>query len=95
LRAKRRHEVAALSAEQRKEILEKEIAKYVKLGWHVINRTDTTAQLSRNKQASCLLAIILALFLIVPAILYLLLYRGSENLYIEVDEQGQIAVTRN
>ena len=79
--------------ERRKEVLEKTVSKYVRQGWHVISRTETTAQLSRDKRASCLLALILALFLLVPAVLYLLLYRGTENLYIEVDEQGKVKIT--
>lgn len=84
----------ALTIEERRQILEQEIAKYVKQGWRVISRTDTSAQLTRDKRASCLLALILALFLLVPAILYLLLYRGTEGLYIEVDEHGNVHVTR-
>lgn len=83
----------ALLTEERKKILEAEISKYVKTGWRVTTRTDTSAQLTRDKQASCGLALILALFLIVPAILYLLLYRGTESLYLEVDEQGKVNTT--
>jgi len=83
-----------LSLEERREILDREIAKYVKEGWRVVSRTDTTAQLLRDKSASCMLAFILALFLIVPAILYYLLYRGTEGLYIEVDEAGEVHITK-
>lgn len=82
-----------MSVDARKVRLEQEINKYVRQGWRVISRTDTTAQLQRDKQASCLLALILAIFLIVPAVLYLLLYRGTENLYLQVDEQGRIQAT--
>lgn len=83
----------ALPIEERKNILESEISKYVKQGWRVTTRTDTSAQLTRDKKASCGLALILALFLVVPAILYLLLYRGTENLYLIVDEQGKVDIT--
>lgn len=82
-----------MTVDARKARLEQEINKYVAQGWRVISRTDTTAQLQRDKQASCLLALILAIFLIVPAILYMLLYRGTENLYLQVNEQGQIQAT--
>ncbi len=84
----------AISIEEQKEILEKEISRYARQGWRIISRTETSAQMVRDKQASCLLAFILALFFLLPAILYLLLYKGSENLYIEVDERGKIIATR-
>jgi hypothetical protein len=51
------------------------------------------AQLTRQTPASCGLALLLAIFLIVPAILYLMLYHGTESLYIEVDEAGNIKAT--
>ena len=76
------------------EILEKEVGKYARQGWRIVSRTDTSAQMTRDKTASCLLALILAIFFVLPAILYLLLYRGSENLYLEVDERGKIIATR-
>ena len=83
-----------ISIEERKEILEKEIGKYVRYGWRVISRTEISAQMTQDKKPSCLLALILAIFFVLPAILYLLLYRGSENLYLEVDERGKITATR-
>ncbi len=84
-----------LTMEERKVILDKEIHKYVKKGWRVASRTDTSAQLERDKHASCLLTLILALFFILPAVLYLLLYRGTEGLYIEVDERGRVRAVRS
>ncbi len=82
-----------ISIEKRREILEQEIAKYVKEGWHVVSRTDKTSQLTRERGASCLVAFILAIFLIVPAVLYLLLYKKTEGLYIEVDRDGNVHIT--
>jgi TRAP-type mannitol/chloroaromatic compound transport system permease small subunit len=76
--------------EERKAILAREIVKYVDAGWRVTSQTDTTAQLTRDKRASCLVAILLAILFILPAVLYLLLYRGTENLFLEVNETGQI-----
>lgn len=84
-----------LSLEERKARLDQEISGYAKMGWRVVSRTDTTAQLTKDKTASCVVAIILALFLIVPAILYLLLYKGTESLYLEVDEEGKVTKTRS
>ena len=84
-----------LPIEERRKILDQEVNKYITQGWHMVSRTDTAVQLSRDKRASCLLAMLLAIFFILPALLYLLLYRGTENLYIEVDDYGRITATRN
>ena len=78
------------TTEERKAILAKEIVKYVDQGWRVTSQTDTSVQLTRDKRASCLVAILLALLFILPAVLYLLLYRGTENLFLEVSESGQV-----
>lgn len=79
---------------RRKAILDEEVRRYVKKGWRVEERDDTSAQLVKDKSPSCLLALILAIFFILPAILYLLLYKGTESLYIEVDEDGEVHTTR-
>jgi hypothetical protein len=84
---------SGLSIQERKRILDQEVSKHVSNGWRVISQTDTTAQLTRQTPASCGLALLLAIFLIVPAILYLMLYHGTESLYIEVDEAGNIKAT--
>ena len=76
--------------EERKAILARVIINYVDQGWRVISQTDTTAQLSKDKRASCLVAILLAILFILPAVLYLLLYRGTESLFLEVSESGQV-----
>jgi TRAP-type mannitol/chloroaromatic compound transport system permease small subunit len=76
--------------EERKAILTKEIVDYVDQGWRVISQTDTTAQLSKDKRASCLVAILLAILFILPAVLYLLFYRGTENCFLEVTEDGRV-----
>jgi hypothetical protein len=76
--------------EECKAVLAREIVKYVDEGWRVTSQTDTTAQLTRDKRASCLVAILLAILFILPAVLYLLLYRGTENLFLEVNGDGQV-----
>lgn len=83
-----------LSIEERKAILDAEIANQVKLGWRVASRTDTTAQLVADKKPDGCVAVLLLLFLLVPGILYLLLYRGSRSLYLEVNEQGRVLRTQ-
>ncbi|GIL15494.1 MAG: hypothetical protein BroJett039_06670 [Chloroflexota bacterium] len=82
-----------LSSDERKHILDQEINNHQRQGWRLLNRTDTTAQLAFETKASCLIAIILALFLIVPAVLYLMFYKGTKKLFLEVDEQGHIKAT--
>lgn len=84
---------AVISIEQRRAILDEQIARAVRGGWRLATRTDTTAQLVRERRASCLVALILCLFLIVPGILYVLLYKGQRGLYIEVDELGRVHTT--
>ena len=37
----------SLSLEERKARLDQEISKHAKMGWRVVSRTDTTAQLTR------------------------------------------------
>ncbi len=82
-----------LTVEARRIILDAEVAKQVTLGWRVTSRTDTTAQLVKDKGPDGCITIFLLLFFIVPGILYMILYKGSENLYLEVDEQGNIKRT--
>lgn len=84
-----------ISAEQRKDILEQNIAYFAQQGWRVSNRTDTTAQLQKTQQASCIVALLLAFLMILPGLLYLIFYRGTSNLYLTVNQYGKVDVTRN
>lgn len=74
-----------LSQEQRSEILQKEIRKYVKQGYRVVSQTSTTVQLMRDKSFSkgcgCLA---------LPLYLIFWLGRRNPSVYIEVDEHGKI-----
>ncbi len=79
-----------LTIEERNAVLQEEIEKYVDQGWRVTSQTQTTAQLTRDKHASCCLAVLLAILFVLPAVLYLLLYKGTENLYLVVNEEGQV-----
>ena len=79
-----------LTLEERSAILQRMIVKYVDQRWRVVSQTQTTAQLARDKHANGCLVFILFLLLIVPGILYLLLYKGAENVYLEVKENGQV-----
>jgi hypothetical protein len=84
-----------ISDEARRKILQQEINRYVLSGYRVVSQTDTTAQLVRPKQFSCLWFLINA-FLIIGWIFYLLWYwsQQDEQIYIEVDRFGGIHTTR-
>jgi excisionase family DNA binding protein len=76
--------------EERKAILESEIAKQQKKGWQISSRTDTTCQLTKEKKPETCLVVLLILLFVIPGILYLIFIKGTIAVYIEVDEQGEI-----
>lgn len=80
----------SVSLEERSTILEKEITTYANMGWRVTSRTATSAQLTRDNPPSWGTAILLALFFIIPAVLYLLFYKRTEDLYLQVNDQGEV-----
>jgi hypothetical protein len=81
-----------LTIEQRRAILEQMIQKYVRLGYRVLSQTDTSAQLVKPKQFSCLVATILLLLLILPLLIYLFMYMAEKDrtVYVTVDEYGRV-----
>jgi predicted PurR-regulated permease PerM len=84
-----------LPHERRVEILQREVYKYINQGYRVVSQTDTTAQLVRPKQFSCLWFLINAL-LVIGWVFYLLWYwsKRDEQIYIEVDLMGNIKISR-
>ena len=81
--------------DERKAILERKVNELVGMGWHLVTRTDTSAQFSYTHEPNCLIALICFLFFVLPGILYVLLVRRTENIYVSVDEQGRLSMTRN
>lgn len=79
-----------IALEEQTNILNREIVERVGHGWRVINQTPTTAQLTRDKKPNVLVAIILLFLFILPFLLYVLLFRGTENCYLEVNKKGRI-----
>lgn len=75
--------------------LTKEIKKYVKSGYRVVNQTNTTAQLVRPKRFSCLWASLWFLALGIGLIFYLFYYKGKSDdiIYLEVID-NKVRVTR-
>lgn len=81
-----------LSLEERSAILDQVVRQYQKRGYRLVSKTETTAQLSRQHQFSCCLALILVV-LVIGIILYLIYYLTAKKEYyvfIEVDEYGQV-----
>lgn len=81
-----------MTTEMRRNILEQEIQKYVRKGYRVMSQTDTSAQLVKPKKFSALLAVLLLILMVLPFIVYLLMYMASKDktVYITVDAQGRI-----
>ena len=85
-----------LTFERRKEILQREISKYVKRGFRVVSQTDTTAQLVKPKVFSCFWAIVWFLLAIVPFVIYLIWYaaKRDDQIYLEVTPTGRITTRK-
>ena len=85
-------EHAVLSPEQRRDILDQEIAKYVGYGFRVVSHTDTTVQLVRPKEFSVIVALACFLMLGVGLFLYLLFYLAEKDatVYLQVTSSGEI-----
>lgn len=80
-----------LSIEQRRDLLQREINARVKKGWIVQTQTDTAAQLIKPKKFSWLW------FILLLGIIYLVYYivlKRDEKLYLTVDEQGKVKAQR-
>lgn len=77
------------SIEERRVILQQEINKYIKKKYRVINQTDTTAQLLRPKIFSIVWFV---LFLGIFYLFYHWLLKKEQQVYIIVDEFGQVAI---
>lgn len=86
----------ALSLEERRAVLDREVARYVKRGFRVESRTDTTAQLVKPKKFSLFWAVVWFLCAVFPFIVYLLWYaaKRDEQVYLQVDERGRVERTK-
>jgi len=81
-----------LSLEERSAILDVAVMKYVRIGYEVRSRTQTTVQLVKPKEFSSIWALAWFLLFGIGVIVYLLYYWGGrdQTLYLEVDERGTI-----
>jgi hypothetical protein len=85
-----------LSIAERKALLDAEVTRYVRRGFRVQSRTDTTAQLVKPKKFSLFWAGIWLLCAVFPFIVYLLWYAAKRDtqVYLQVDEQGKVTRTK-
>lgn len=84
-----------LTIAERSAILDRAVIEYQKSGYQLVARTDTTAQLTKNREFSCCLAVILV-FLVIGIILYLLWYltaKKEDTVFLEVDQYGKLHTT--
>lgn len=81
-----------LTIEQRREILNRQVAAYSRVGYRVVSQTDTSAQLVKPKSFSCLWASLWFLFFGIGLLFYLFYYWGKSEttLYIAIDEYGRL-----
>lgn len=81
-----------LPLDARRAILDQEITRYVRKGYRVLSQTDTSAQLVRPKRFNLLLAVLLLVLMVLPFIVYLLMYLAARDttVYLSVDAQGRI-----
>lgn len=84
-------DIQPITLEQRKLVLSTEISKYLQMGFHVLNQTDTTAQMQKDKDFSCFLFLILLLLGILPGIFYAILQK-NKHAHITIDEYGKSLV---
>lgn len=75
-----------LSIDRRREILQREIGRYVRKGFRVMSQTETTAQLLKPKKFS------LIWFFLLLGIFYLPFYiaKKDKSIYLEVSAVGKI-----
>ena len=81
-----------IGIDQRRAVLQREIARYVGDGFHVVSQTDTTAQLVKPKSFSCLLAVLGLLLFVLGLVIYLIYFasRKDKTVYLEVDANGKV-----
>ena len=81
-----------MDLEQRTAILDREIAAYVKRGYHLTARTPTTAQLIKPKKFSFLWALLWFCAFGIGLLVYLFYYaaKRDDSIYLEVTATGSL-----
>jgi len=86
-------EMGGLRESERSRLLDAEVDRYIGLGYRLIARTPTTAQLTRPKTFDLALAIIGLLLCTIGLWIYLFYYvsKTDEAVYLTVSENGEIS----
>jgi hypothetical protein len=79
--------------EERKAILEAEIAKQQRKGWQIQNKTETSCLLIRENKIEACLVIVLLLLFILPLIIYLIVRKKNVSVFVEINNEGEIIYT--
>jgi hypothetical protein len=87
---------APVTQAERTRLLDEEISEYMRSGFFVRHRTETTAQLVKPKKFSFLWALLWFLVFGIGIVVYLIYYaaKSDEGRYVEVDECGAVKATR-
>ena len=82
---------------ERTEVLEGEIQTWSRDGYVIVDRSATTAQMSRKKAFSCLAATLSFLFFGIGFLIYMFWYlsKRDEIIYLSVDANGKGKVEGN
>lgn len=79
-----------LSLDERRNLLDQEIIKHTSHGWRLTTRTDTSAQMIKDKQRSGCLVVVLLCLGIIPGLIYLSATGAPDSLYLDIDQFGRI-----
>ena len=84
-----------LQLSERSDILSNEINKYAGIGYRVVSRTETSAQLVKPKEFNFLAALLWFLLLAVGVIIYILYYlsKKDDTVYLMVSKNGKVTRT--
>jgi uncharacterized membrane protein len=85
-----------ITIEQRRKALDDAVRHWVKRGYVVQSRSDTTAQIVKHKKFSFLWALLWFLLLGVGLLIYLIYYwaKRDKTVYVEVDAKGKVHETK-
>jgi len=87
-----------LSIEARRAVLQSKLMDASRDGWRITSQTDTTAQLYKPKSFNWAVAVVGGVLTAgILTLLYLVEYgmKKDQTAFIEVDEQGQLKVTKS
>lgn len=88
--------VAPLSLDDRQAILQQQVVNHAAKGWTVLSQTQTQASLTKGKDTSHLLHLVLSvvtLGLWIPVWIVVTIAAGKKTRLVTVNEQGSVVVS--